>query len=184
MMKKLIILCGPSGTGKTTIQEYLMKHYNIPKVLTHTTREMRPGEREGVDYYFETPASFSKKHYFESVQYDGKQYGSSREALMKAWDESSLASLVVDTAGAIQYVKSLGNQVDVWHIEVSNPQALKARLIKRGDDPLLINQRINSFESQRDFAVPVEICHNTHIVVNDNWETTVKTIQHLIQNDR
>lgn len=184
MMKKLIILCGPSGTGKTTIQEYLVKHYNVPRVLTHTTRAMRSGERNGIDYYFETPESFAQNHYFESVRYDGKQYGSSREALIKAWDKSSLVSLVVDTAGAVQYVKKLGNQVDVWHVEVSDPQVLKARLIKRGDDPAFIDQRINSFESQRDFEIPPEINHNTHVLVNDNWKTTVKTIQQLIQNDR
>ena len=71
-MKKLIILCGASGTGKTTIQNYLLKQYGIPRVLTHTTRAKRKGEKDGVDYYFETPVSFAPKHYFESVTYDGK----------------------------------------------------------------------------------------------------------------
>ena len=180
-MKKLIILCGASGTGKTTIQNYLLKQYGIPRVLTHTTRAKRRGEKDGVDYYFETPASFAQKHYFESVTYDGKQYGSSREGLKQAWQKNSVVSLVVDTAGAVEYVKRLGKQVNVWHIEVSDKEALKERLLARGDDAQAVKQRINSFESQRDLQIPAEIQNNTQVIVNDCWEKTTQLIDQLIQ---
>lgn len=181
IMEKLIILCGPSGTGKTTIQNYLLEQYNIPKVLTHTTRAKRKGEKDGVDYYFETSESFAKNHYFESVNYDGKQYGSSREGLEKAWEKNPIVSLVVDTLGAIQYVKRLGKKVTVWHIEVTDPQILKQRLIKRGDAPKLVEQRMSSTESQRDFEIPAEIQNNTVVVRNDDWEQTKKIIDQLIK---
>ena len=180
-MKKLIILCGASGTGKTTIQNYLLKRYGIPRVLTHTTRAKRKGEKDGVDYYFETPASFAQKHYFESVTYDGKQYGSSREGLERAWQKNSIVSLVVVTAGAVEYVKRLGKQVNVWHIEVSDKEALKERLLARGDDAQAVEQRINSFESQRDLQIPNEIQANTQVIVNDCWEKTTQLIDQLIQ---
>ena len=180
-MKKLIILCGASGTGKTTIQNYLLKQYGIPRVLTHTTRAMRKGEKDGVDYYFETPVTFAEKHYFESVTYDGKQYGSSREGLERAWQRNAVVSLVVDTAGAIEYVKRLGSQVDVWHIEVSDKEMLKERLLARGDNVQDVEQRINSFESQRDLQIPPEIQDNTQVIVNDCWEKTIQIIDQLIQ---
>lgn len=180
-MKKLIILCGASGTGKTTIQNYLLKQYGIPRVLTHTTRAKRTGERDGVDYYFETPISFAEKHYFESVTYDGKQYGSSREGLDRAWQKNSVVSLVVDTAGAVEYVKRLGKQVDIWHIEVSDKQTLKDRLLARGDDAQAVEQRINSFESQRDLQIPIELQDNTQVIVNDCWEKTTQLIDRLLQ---
>ena len=180
-MKKLIILCGASGTGKTTIQNYLLKQYGIPRVLTHTTRAKRKGEKDGVDYYFETPASFAQKHYFESVTYDGKQYGSSREGLERAWQKNSIVSLVVDTAGAVEYVKRLGKQVNVWHIEVSDKETLKDRLLARGDDVQAVEQRINSYESQRDLQIPPEIQNNTQVIVNDCWEKTTQLIDQLIQ---
>lgn len=180
-MKKLIILCGASGTGKTTIQNYLFEQYEIPRVLTHTTRAKRRGERDGVDYYFETPISFAEKHYFESVTYDGKQYGSSREGLDRAWQKNSVVSLVVDTAGAVEYVKRLGKQVDIWHIEVSDKQTLKDRLLARGDDAQVVEQRINSFESQRDLQIPVELQDNTQVIVNDCWEKTTQLIDRLLQ---
>lgn len=180
-MKKLIILCGASGTGKTTIQNYLLKQYGIPRVLTHTTRAKRKGEKDGVDYYFETPVSFAEKHYFESVTYDGKQYGSSREGLERAWKKNPIVSLVVDAAGAIEYVKQLGKQVDVWHIEVSDKKMLKDRLLARGDNVHAVEQRINSFESQRDLQIPPVIQDNTQVIMNDCWKKTTQLIDQLIQ---
>ena len=180
-MKKLIILCGAPGTGKTTIQNYLLKQYGIPRVLTHTTRAKRKGEKDGVDYYFETPVSFAQKHYFESVTYDGKQYGSSREGLERAWQKNATVSLVVDTAGAVEYVKRLRKQVNVWHIEVSDKETLKDRLLARGDDAQAVEQRINSYESQRDLQIPPEIQNNTQVIVNDCWEKTTQLIDQLIQ---
>ena len=180
-MKKLIILCGASGTGKTTIQNYLLKQYGIPRVLTHTTRAKRKEEKDGVDYYFETPASFAQKHYFESVTYDGKQYGSSREGLERAWQKNAIVSLVVDTAGAVEYVKRLGKQVNVWHIEVSDKEALKERLLARGDDAQAVKQRINSFESQRDLPIPAEIQNHPQVIVNDCLAKTTQLIDQLIK---
>ncbi|WP_290033088.1 guanylate kinase [Ligilactobacillus cholophilus] len=180
-MKHLIILCGASGTGKTTIQQYLKDKYQMPRVITHTTRKKRDNEIDGVDYYFETDKSFDQKHYFESVNYDGKKYGSSQEALQEAWKKSDFATLVVDTPGAISYVKALGNQVTVFHIQVSDLKELKKRLIKRGDNAELVKQRLASKESQRDLNVPIEIKQNTIIIHNDDWNLTKKKIDQAVQ---
>ena len=180
-MKQLIILCGASGTGKTTIQNYLQAKYQIPRVITHTTRKQRTGEVNGVDYYFETPSSFAKNHYFESVNYDGKKYGSSRKALDKAWEKHSIVSLVVDTEGAIEYVKQLKEQVTVLHIEVENFAVLKERLIERGDSTAAIEQRLASKESQRDLQIPASLQPYTTVAINGDWEQTKTQIGKIIQ---
>ena len=88
---------------------------------------------------------------------------------------------MVDTAGAVEYVKRLGKQVNVWHIEVSDKETLKDRLLARGDDAQAVEQRINSFESQRDLQIPAEIQNNTQVIVNDCWEKTTQLIDQLIQ---
>ena len=59
MAKKIILIAGPSGAGKTTISEYLTDRYQIPRVITHTTRPKRPGE-SGSAYYFEDDDSFAR----------------------------------------------------------------------------------------------------------------------------
>ena len=56
----MIILIGPSASGKTATCLYLQDHYGIRKVVTHTTRAMRVGEVNGVDYHFVTKDEFQK----------------------------------------------------------------------------------------------------------------------------
>ena len=94
-MQRIIIIAGPSGVGKTTVSKYLTEKYNIPRVVTHTTRPIRQGEIPGKSYYFETDESFKKLHFFEHVKYGEYQYGSSKEALEKAWAKNDLVSLIV-----------------------------------------------------------------------------------------
>lgn len=89
LLKKIILIAGPSGAGKTTISDYLYEKYDIPRVLTHTTRPMRVGEKQNVSYHFETDDSFKQLHFFEHVKYGSYQYGSSREALNLAWKTRS-----------------------------------------------------------------------------------------------
>ncbi len=90
---KLIVITGATGTGKTTVSGYLRDNYRIHRVMTHTTRPARTGEKNGVDYYFETPASFATKHFIEKVTYAGYEYGSSMNRLKKTGP--SIPSLVL-----------------------------------------------------------------------------------------
>ena len=94
-MKHVIVITGATGTGKTTVSTYLKTKYQIPRIITHTTRPKRPGEQDGVDYYFETDASFGHNHFLEAVTYAGYQYGSSYEGLERAFEKSDLVSIVL-----------------------------------------------------------------------------------------
>ena len=75
MKRKVFVLTGNTGTGKTTVANYLNEFYEMPKVITHTTRPPRDGEVDQVDYYFENDASFGDNHYLESVEYSHYRYG-------------------------------------------------------------------------------------------------------------
>lgn len=180
-MKKIIIIAGPSGVGKTTISNYLQEKYNIPRVVTHTTRPMRTGEVEGVSYYFENDISFKKLHFFEHVKYGDYQYGSSKEALQKAWNKNDLASLIVETDGVKSYLKVLGDQVYFIYLTVKNAEVLTERLIERGDDPVEIKRRLNSSEFKRDLHLRPELVDNAHILKNDNWADTEKELDEIVR---
>ena len=65
--------------------------------------------------------------------------------------------------------------------EVSDKETLKERLLARGDDVHAVEQRINSYESQRDLQIPSEIQNNTQVIVNDCWKKTTQLIDQLIQ---
>ena len=58
----VFVICGAAGSGKTTVAGYLQKHFGMHRVITHTTRAPRPGERDGVDYHFEDDTSMDQLH--------------------------------------------------------------------------------------------------------------------------
>lgn len=179
--KQLLVITGATGSGKTTVSHWLTKMYQIPQVVTHTTRPKRHNEVDGVDYYFETEASLAQKHLIESVTYSGYQYGSSYEALDLAWDKSPLISLVVDTKGAQTYLETFGKQVTVLFLTVSEATALISRLEKRNDSPEAIQKRIASAEFKRDLMVSGPLHDQAQIIVNDDWQATQKTLMAIIE---
>ncbi|MDV0429546.1 AAA family ATPase [Lactiplantibacillus sp. DA1] len=178
--KRIFVITGPTGSGKTTVSHYLRSQYQIPQVITHTTRAPREGEVSGQDYYFETPDSFTTKHYLEHVTYSGNQYGSSREGLAAAWKRSPLISIVLDTAGAVTYARELGEQAVVIYLEVADQDALIKRLTKRGDLPSRIQKRVASDEYLRDQALPNGLVGHAHVIVNDDWQTTQQQLDQLV----
>ncbi|MBD5430765.1 guanylate kinase [Lactobacillus sp.] len=180
-MKKIIIIAGPSGVGKTTVSNYLQEKYHIPRVVTHTTRPMRTGEVDGVSYYFEDDTSFEQLHFFEHVKYGDYQYGSSKEALQRAWSKNELASLIVETDGVKSYLEALGDQVYFIYLTVKDPEILTERLVERGDDLVEIKRRLNSPEFKRDLHLRPELVTDAHILENDNWIDTEKSIDKIVK---
>lgn len=176
-MQKLILIAGPSGAGKTTISEYLTKKFNIPRVLTHTTRPIRQGESPDSSYHFESDASFDKLHFFEHVKYGSYQYGSSKEALEEAWEKHQLVSLIVDIKGAASYLKVIKRQVYFLYVTTSSKKELKKRLLKRGDDPAKIAERLSGSELN---TLPEELAADAHIIVNDNWSETQEKLNAIV----
>ena len=79
----MIVITGPSASGKTATCLYLQEHFGIRKVVTHTTRAMRVGEKNDVDYHFVTKEEFMRMkendEFVETVFYNGNYYGTSRK---------------------------------------------------------------------------------------------------------
>lgn len=179
-MKRLLVLCGAPGSGKTRVSNYLQQHYGFSRVITHTTRPPRTGEVTGQDYYFETTASFAKRHYFEKVVYDRHYYGSSREGLKRAWQKSPRAVIVLDTQGALTYCQQLPQQTVCIYLAVSSPQTLLKRVEQRS---LTENgkKHLQSREGQRDLQVPPALQNKCQVLVNDNWQQTQQELEQLLR---
>lgn len=181
---KVYVITGAAGSGKTSVANYLRRQYHMMKVITHTTRQPRPGEQNGVDYFFETPASMDKLHLLERVEYDHHLYGSSLEGLERGWNDDRDDVIVLDTAGAITYQQQLGDRVVVIFLTVSNVRTLSKRLYSRGDRTAAIHSRLHSAEYQRDLSLPTELKGHAHVIVNDNWEQTQQKLDQLIKNQQ
>ena len=142
---------------------------------------MREGEVPGKSYYFETDESFKKLHFFEHVKYGEYQYGSSKEALDKAWTKNDLVSLIIETDGVKSYLEKLGQQVYFIYLTVSDFSVLKKRLLGRGDKVSEIDKRLNSYEFKRDLHLSDELAKKAHVLNNDNWEEVAKELDTIVK---
>ncbi|GLB46572.1 guanylate kinase [Philodulcilactobacillus myokoensis] len=180
MDKKIFIITGAAGTGKTTVCNYLCDHFKMARVITHTTRPPRKYEVNGRDYYFETAKSFAHHHFLESVQYDHHRYGSSYEGLDAAFRKSPRICIVLDTKGALTYLNQIHDLVTIIYLTASK-HSLENRMIERGDDIDKIKNRLCSHENQRDQTLPNSLIGKATSIDNDNWARTRKVLNRLMQ---
>lgn len=178
--KHLIVITGASGTGKSTLAKYLKEKLNVLPIITHTTREPRLYETDGVDYYFENEESFFKNHLLENVKYGNYRYGSSKEGLKRAWSKADIVSIVVDSKGARTYLDEYPDNAIVVYLEVKSIKELRERLVKRGDNSEKIEQRLNSEEFLRDIQVPDYLKGDVFIAENSDFEVMKrKTLDYI-----
>lgn len=138
---KIIIVTAPSGAGKTSIVHALLNKY--PRTLAFsvsaTTREARPTERDGVDYYFLSLDEFKQQIQDNAfveweMVYEGKYYGTLRAELERIWKLSRVPVLDIDVKGAIHVQQQFsGNCLSIF-IEPPSVDELKKRLLSRGTE--------------------------------------------------
>ena len=135
----MIILTGPSASGKTATCLYLQEHYHIKKVITHTTRVIRTGEKNGVDYYFVSIEEFLKLKeagkFIETVFYNGNYYGTSKAEVRLD------KCMAVELEGAKTY-KSLNDPNIVLFYMKVDEKIRTFRMRERGDDEQKIQSRL------------------------------------------
>ncbi len=132
----MIILVGPSASGKTYIGKELEKK-NFLKVVTYTTREKRNGEIDGVDYHFLNIEEFKRlkanNYFFETVLYNNNYYGTAFNTI------TSNSYLIVEPSGLLKYQKL--NNVISFYIDV-DLETRKLRMKQRGDSEKQIQERL------------------------------------------
>ncbi len=176
----LFVISAPSGAGKTTICTAVREI--VPDIvfsISHTTRKPRPGERQGVDYYFVTKAGFEKKikagKWAEWARVYDNYYGTSAEFIDSALSHQQNILLDIDVQGAAQIRKTYPGCVTVF-IMPPSIAALRARLESRQtDDPETILKRLANAEkeiAQKGFY--------RHIIVNDDLQEAISEMAALI----
>lgn len=126
----MIILVGASASGKTEVAKLLAKRYGIVKAITTTTRSMRVGERDGVDYFFITKEEFLKRkasnNFVETTQYNGNYYGCSKSQI------EDTKAVIVDPNGLKSFLKLNNPSVVTFYLHASDDVRAK-RMRSRGD---------------------------------------------------
>lgn len=182
MRGKLIIFCAPSGTGKSTIINYLMGlELNLHFSISTTTRAPRGEEKNGVEYFFISPEEF-RCHIqnddfveYEEV-YTDRFYGTLKSQVESQLEAGQNVVFDVDVNGGMRIKKHYGNQALSIFIMPPSIQTLRNRLENRGTDaPEVIDQRIARAEYEISQADNFD-CQ----VVNDDLETAKKQVFEII----
>ena len=135
----MLILVGPSASGKTQIVKILREKYGLNKMVTYTSRTMRPGEKEGIDYFFLTKEEFEKRinegFFIEYVVYNGNYYGTALSQV------SSDKVVILEPTGLKHYINKIRDEVKVAFLRCST-EIVRIRMKERGDYPEVIKKRL------------------------------------------
>lgn len=174
---RLIVVSGPSGTGKSTLLRAVLEHPTLAdrKVrmsVSATTRAPRAGEVHGVSYYFMTREQFQEAcdrgEFLEHAIYNGNMYGTPAQPVREAMARGETVLLEIEVQGAMQVRERAPTALFVF-IDVKNFTDLERRLHARGtEDEFTINQRLVQARTERDFAHRYD-----KRIVNDRINTAV-----------
>lgn len=169
----MVILTGMSGAGKTTVAKRLEKE-GFRRAVTYTTRPMREGERDGIDYHFLSPEKFDEMEaagmFLETAHVGECAYGSLREDYMA---DDTVIILTPD--GVEKAVGAMGkDDLLVVYLDAGIP-LLKKRLTSRGDAPDAVMRRLA--EDMKRFENIRELCS---FIIQQRENTTAEQIATLI----
>jgi guanylate kinase len=188
MNGKVIIISAPSGSGKTTIINYLLQQ-NLPLqfAISDTSRAPRGNEKEGVDYYFLSPQLFKKKikngEFIEYEEvYKNNFYGSLKSEVERIMLSGNHVIFDVDVAGGCRIKKSYKEKALSIFILPPSIEELHKRLHARAtDSPAMIESRIAKAQNELEVASEFDI-----VILNDVLEKaqveTYQAIKHFINN--
>ena len=177
----LILISGPSGTGKGTVCDLLrQKHPEISYSISATTRQPRPGEQDGVNYYFYTKEKFREMidqgQLLEWAEVYGNFYGTPKQKVLDRLDAGEDILLEIDTQGALNVMKVMPEGLFIFLLPPSLEE-LAARLKGRGTGTEeSLHRRLGAAVDEIKLATKYR-----YVVVNDKVEDAEETIANIIE---
>lgn len=181
---RLFILSAPSGAGKTTLCAALLKHFDDMRLsISHTTRNPRKGEQDGVHYHFTTVEAFQAgieaNKWVEWARVHDNFYGTSADFIDEMTASGIDVLLDIDVQGARQLFKRYPDSIGIF-IMPPSVATLRSRLESRGGDSAeVIKKRLAAAEAE---MAQKDIYH--HIVVNDKLADAIDELTAIVDSYR
>ena len=176
---KFIVISGPSGVGKGTICDRLIKELDAWYSVSMTTRDMRDGEVDGINYYFISKEEFKKRidegKLLEYNIYNDNYYGTPKDKVLEKLEEGKNVFLEIDVNGA-RNIKNIFADALLIYIAPPSIEELRERLINRGTEDIeTINNRLKIAEEELK-----QIDFYDYVVVNDDLEDAINKTKNII----
>lgn len=180
MVRPVFVVTGPSGAGKGTLVRALLERFeNLRLAVSATTRERRPGETDGVEYYFLSDDEFARRvaagDFLEHVGFAGHRYGTLRSEIDRIAARGHVPVLELEIEGALLVRDELDGAIAIF---VSAPlSALEARLRARATESSgEIEERLEIARQQLQHEDDFD-----EVVLNDDLATAVQAIADVVQ---
>ncbi len=182
MEGKAIIFCAPSGAGKTTIVQHLIREFDrLEFSISATTRKPREYEKDGTHYYFFSTTEFLKKISHEEMLeweevYNNAFYGTLKSEVDRIWSKGNCVIFDVDVKGGLRIKRKLGDQAMAVFIKVKDVSVLSERLKGRNtESDFTLNQRIQKATQEMQEEDKFDV-----VIVNDNLEEALEHAREVV----
>ncbi len=179
-----MVITGPSGAGKGTLIGKLVDRMpELEVAVSATTRERRPGEVNGRDYWFLSDEEFTRRvdagEFLEHVRYvSGHRYGTLRSELDRIGNEGRLPVLELETEGALRVRREVPASLSIF-VDAPSFAELERRLRERATESAgEIGERLAVARRQRE-----EAGHFDHVVVNDDLGRAVHDVARIVRRE-
>jgi len=180
----LYVVSAPSGAGKTSLVKAMLAQDNeIVVSVSHTTREMRPGEQNGVDYNFVTMDQFNQmieaSDFLEFAEVFTNKYGTSQRWVETQLEQGKDVILEIDWQGAQQIRRLMPDCLSIFILPPSR-DALEQRLTNRGQDSEdVIGLRMSEAVSEMSHYAEYDF-----LVINDDFDTALNELHGIFLAER
>jgi guanylate kinase len=181
---KLFVITAPSGAGKTSLIDAVMRDDPTLSVsVSYTTRQPRPGEKNGVDYHFVDRPAFEvmerRGEFLESAEVHGNRYGTSRQVILDAVERGEDLILEIDWQGAQQVRRLYPGCIGIFILPPSIEE-LERRMRARGQDSEeVIRHRLQNAREELGHAGEFK-----YAIINKDFETARHELAEILRKER
>jgi guanylate kinase len=180
----LVVISGPSGVGKDTIIERLLRaDSNLTYSVSCTTRPPRPGERDGVHYTFISRERFEelieKGHFLEWATYGGNLYGTPAGPVEEARSKGRDVLLKIEVQGGQKVRERVNDAIFIFIAPPSTEELVRRQEQRNSLSPDEVTERLGIAEKEMTYARDYD-----HVVVNDDLDRAVDELLQIIHRER
>lgn len=181
---KIYVIAAPSGAGKSTLINALRQHHpQLQLSISHTTRQKRHSEEDGVNYYFipveEFKAMIARQEFLEYAQVYDNYYGTSLKTIAEFLAHGQDIILEIDWQGARQIRQLYPDAVSIFIAPPSLTTLAERLTARNSDSPEVISKRLSLARSDMTHAEEFD-----YIVINNNFTAAVQDLCSIIRADQ